>query len=599
MRLEEEGIQMDRSIPLTVGGVCAAGWGADTDRPFCRNVRAQHPVGPRSAGATCLKPTEAKHAMRRKIQPFLSGPGVSVLCLAVTLFATSGMAQVSFMGLGDLPGSVRSGANDVSGNGATVVGLDEGTSVQGFRWTPSQGMVRLGTLSGRYNDVSQATGASALGSVVVGFSGIGGYLPPDGLVVYTEAFRWTDAGGMVGLGDLPGGFVESCANGVSADGSVVVGWSKSGAGAEAFRWTQSGGMVGLGDLPGGEFLSIGKGVSANGSVVVGWSDTSSGTEAFRWTPSGGMVGLGSLLGGSQAYDISGDGSVVVGGAGGEAFRWAESEGMVGLGVLGDGMFDTSVALGVSADGSVVIGQNSFLTEAQEERGGRLEYSHEPFIWDALNGMRPLPQVLSNDFGLDLSGWTLNWASGVSDDGLTIVGSGTNPSGEGEAWMAILDIACSDGLDNDGDGLIDYPDDPGCINDDDLSERSPDLVCDDGDDNDGDSFTDYPYDPGCRNPEWTREDPQCQDGINNDPNQDDLIDFDGGLSALGYVATNPDPECLDRPWRKIEARAGGCGLGVELALLLPLLIWMRQRRRRHLLGPSLRARPWLDRPQPGR
>jgi len=101
----------------------------------------------------------------------------------------------------------------------------------------------------------------------------------------------------------------------------------------------------------------------------------------------------------------------------------------------------------------------------------------------------------------------------------------------------------------------------------------------GDDNDGDSLTDYPYDPGCRNPEWTREDPQCQDGINNDPNQDDLIDFDGGLSALGYVATNPDPECLDRPWRKIEARAGGCGLGVELALLLPLLIWMRQRRRR--------------------
>ncbi len=40
-----------------------------------------------------------------------------------------------------------------------------------------------------------------------------------------EAFRWTSGGGMVGLGDLPGGESDSEANGVSADGSVVVGYS--------------------------------------------------------------------------------------------------------------------------------------------------------------------------------------------------------------------------------------------------------------------------------------------------------------------------------------------------------------------------------------
>ena len=46
----------------------------------------------------------------------------------------------------------------------------------------------------------------------------------------------------------------SNANAVSADGSVVVGYSSSAASGpfatEAFRWTQAGGIVGLGDLPG-------------------------------------------------------------------------------------------------------------------------------------------------------------------------------------------------------------------------------------------------------------------------------------------------------------------------------------------------------------
>ncbi len=46
-----------------------------------------------------------------------------------------------------------------------------------------------------------------------------------------------------------------------------------------------------------------------------------------------------------------------------------------------------------------------------------------------------------DFGLDLTGWTLNEAKAVSDDGLgnpeslSIVGSGTNPSGFQEAFLA--------------------------------------------------------------------------------------------------------------------------------------------------------------------
>src|SRR5215831_10180585 len=50
------------------------------------------------------------------------------------------------------------------------------------------------------------------------------------------------------LGDLPGGAFESRATGISANGSTVVGASRSGAhsGAyEAFRWTAETGMLGL------------------------------------------------------------------------------------------------------------------------------------------------------------------------------------------------------------------------------------------------------------------------------------------------------------------------------------------------------------------
>jgi len=50
-------------------------------------------------------------------------------------------------------------------------------------------------------------------------------------------------------------------------------------------------------------------------------------------------------------------------------------------------------------------------------------------------------------------------------------------------------ACSDGIDNDCDGLTDWPDDPGCSGPDDDDEHG-DLECDDGIDNDHDGRADF-------------------------------------------------------------------------------------------------------------
>lgn len=56
-------------------------------------------------------------------------------------------------------------------------------------------------------------------------------------------------------------------------------------------------------------------------------------------------------------------------------------------------------------------------------------------------------------------------------------------------------SCEDGIDNDGDGHIDYPADTGCSSLTDTDETDP-AQCQDGIDNNGNGLIDYPDDPAC-------------------------------------------------------------------------------------------------------
>jgi probable HAF family extracellular repeat protein len=210
---------------------------------------------------------------------------------------------------------------------------------------------------------------------------------------------------MQDLGTLDGYW--SKARGVSADGSVVVGWAENAEGQEhAFRWTAARGMQDLGTL--GGYWSEAHGVSADGSVVVG-KNAAGYWRAFRWTAARGMQDLGTLGGDwSEAYGVSADGSVVVGeaanAAGHErAFRWTAAGGMQDLGTL-DGYW--SKARGVSADGSVVVGE--------ADRGA--------FRWTAAGGMEDLNITYAH---LLTDGSELLEANAISPDGRYIVGRGYN------------------------------------------------------------------------------------------------------------------------------------------------------------------------------
>jgi hypothetical protein len=114
-------------------------------------------------------------------------------------------------------------------------------------------------------------------------------------------------------------------------------------------------------------------------------------------------------------------------------------------------------------------------------------------------------------------------------------------------------ACSDGADNDGDTLIDYPSDPGCVGTSDTDESNgappPGAVCSNGIDDDGDGLIDYPNDPGCLSASYSSEanaaaPVACSNTLDDDG--DGLIDYPndpGCVSAADTSETNPGVAAL--------------------------------------------------------
>jgi uncharacterized membrane protein len=295
-----------------------------------------------------------------------------------------------------------------------------------------------------------------------------------------RVYRW-HAGALEELPALgaPGEWVGEMAHGVSNDG-VVVGESD----LKAARWDDQGAVfldpIGTGSSMGSLALAI----TPDGRTTVGSAnhagDADDHAHASVWTGSDpNAVPLLAALESerSVAFDASNDGRVIVGTSHvliGEAeidgvagFRWTQ-QGITWLGVpasVGEPRFlywSTSDAGAISV-GWIGVAYNQRKPSPVILAGGKL---------------RTLVDLLENEYGVDLEGWDFSGEGynhpspvEISGDGRTIVGHAVPPGGTlPMPYQVRLPPRCSDGLDNDGDGRVDFTEDRGCSDPDDATEQ---------------------------------------------------------------------------------------------------------------------------------
>ena len=331
----------------------------------------------------------------------------TITLASFTFFSGDLSAASSITSIGGVQQFTDSFNMNVSSDGSTVV--YRSVNGQPYQWTAQGGSMFVGDLPGGGLSGS-ANAASGDGSVVVGNADSG---DPN-----NQAFL-KDSNGIIGLGYLGAPTnLQSTAHDISSDAAVIVGVSRLLTGGLAgFQYTTTNGLEHL------TGLQVAYAVSANGGTIVGRNNanqaarlTGFGTIGEQYLPLGILPGRAN----STATAISADGSTIAGDSQGEGFYWTAGSGIqsLGSGVQTDSVSD------ITADGSIIIGQSG----------------PSAFIWDSTNGIRNLQTVLTNDYDLDLTGWTLLNATGISDDGSIIVGVGLGPGGfTREGWIIDLDI----------------------------------------------------------------------------------------------------------------------------------------------------------------
>lgn len=415
-----------------------------------------------------------------------------------------------FHGLG-IGAGLGTGATDLSSDGRVVVGYDRTSlrSSRAFVWSPATGMTQYSMAPSGEKISVAPTAVSADGVYIGGNVWTNHSSEPYYYGSSSSGFLWS----LAGSSSFPTNQGRSVAvSALSADGRVAVGsqfqdryfgnvyyvgsygsvYFDGSPSSSAYRYTRGGAVQEPGVLSSGAGYYLDSNaadVTQDGNIVLlngAYHTVESRSEPFLWVANGALRSLGRFdpipgappqfqLLHTIANAISGDGSTVVGyaqnkfsdygyGYGLEldisAVLWREKTGWIDLGrfdTAEDETFTRAQAEYVSGDGSIVIGDASVKRHYTLPGGVNVSAGYQvPFIWEEARGMRKVADVLQLDYGLDLTGWTLNNATGISEDGTTIIGNGLNPDGRYEAWRAVLARTTPLG-DIDFDGDIDPQD----------------------------------------------------------------------------------------------------------------------------------------------
>jgi hypothetical protein len=200
------------------------------------------------------------------------------------------------------------------------------------------------------------------------------------------------------LGNVPntGNDIASNTGGISADGTVISGYERTGSFNGAFVWTTTGGFTLLPQPSNGSIVNGDiRGISPNGRYIVGFGGVGgafgSGSTAMRWdrgSPAGAPVGfalprrLTDTFG--DAFAVNDDGTTV---------------------------------------GSVRLGSSFNQTRAA--------------VWLPSGALIVLPDYLTATYGLNLTGFTLTEATSISTDRRTIAGTALLPDSSVQGWILTL------------------------------------------------------------------------------------------------------------------------------------------------------------------
>ena len=211
----------------------------------------------------------------------------------------------------------------------------------------------------------------------------------------SRGLRWDVAGGgATTFLPTPPQYTSASVVAVTNDGRIAVGESQGPSGARATVWRDGRDPYFIGEVPATPpFYHISRctAISEFGGFIVG--------EQYR---------------NLRGPDI-------------DAFMYSvASEELVVLGALPPGQKATPTA--VNNEGTVIVG--CLYTQLPT-------LSRIAFIWRRGEGIENLQTVLAAEHGLDLQGWTLISANGLSRNSREIVGEGINPQGNTQAWRASL------------------------------------------------------------------------------------------------------------------------------------------------------------------